>query len=242
MSAMHRRRFDIPPPRLLVVEDDRVQAALAEGTIAKIGFDVAVALNLTDALKLLNDQEFEVIVSDLFLPETNGVATVRALRNTRFGGRARVLAYTAHDDSDTLGEVIRSGYAEDVLHKTTDGPAGLVEHLRPIYAELQYRSAKDAQLVELEAEVKQALEAVVQIGARNADATAALAEEVRGARSEVAEVRAEVCDLKKSNEDLSQVLKAWRAGKYVIGFLAVIGVVMQWGADLLSNIGKVIGK
>lgn len=67
-------------PRLLIVEDDRDAAEVLRTMLMQDGFDAQVAANATEALEVVRSQAFAAILVDLQLPDADGVALIRALR------------------------------------------------------------------------------------------------------------------------------------------------------------------
>jgi YesN/AraC family two-component response regulator len=72
----------VAKPKVLVVDDD----AMLSSTLGKIlfmnGFEVATALNVPDALKLIMSDKFDVLLSDLHMPGAgDGLTVVSAMRH-----------------------------------------------------------------------------------------------------------------------------------------------------------------
>jgi CheY-like chemotaxis protein len=68
------------PLRLLVVEDHIDTAELLAELLANHGHIVRVATTATDALALADQQPFDVVVSDVGLPDASGYELMRQLR------------------------------------------------------------------------------------------------------------------------------------------------------------------
>ena len=69
--------------RVLVVEDSRDQAELVEDILASIAHyhaTVTHAERLASALRLLDTESFDLILLDLNLPDSRGLAVVRETR------------------------------------------------------------------------------------------------------------------------------------------------------------------
>ena len=66
--------------KILIVEDDAAIAALYERVLASNGFDVHVASNGKQALSNVGEHRFDVIVSDIAMPEMDGVQFLERLR------------------------------------------------------------------------------------------------------------------------------------------------------------------
>ena len=66
--------------RLLLVEDDRAVSRAYESTLARQGWTVETAANGRLAVERVKTTPFDVIVSDISMPEMNGLEFLRAVR------------------------------------------------------------------------------------------------------------------------------------------------------------------
>jgi signal transduction histidine kinase/CheY-like chemotaxis protein len=84
--------------RLLLVEDNELNALLASRLIAAVGFDVVTAVNGAVAIEILERQEFDVILMDCQMPVMDGYDATLAIRRleSRAGKRTPVIAVTAY--------------------------------------------------------------------------------------------------------------------------------------------------
>jgi DNA-binding response OmpR family regulator len=88
-------------PRVLIVEDDEsVRMMLHEG-LHRDGFEVVVASNVRDALKLIANETFNVLLSDLHMPLAgDGFTLVSAMRHTHPDALTIILSgYPAVDEA-----------------------------------------------------------------------------------------------------------------------------------------------
>ena len=69
-----------PAIQILLVEDDPTDTLLAEEALLGDRFRLQVSRRLDDALRLLKSHPFDVILLDLGLPDSQGLATLQALR------------------------------------------------------------------------------------------------------------------------------------------------------------------
>ena len=86
------------PRRILLAEDNRVNQALAARILEKRGHTVTVAENGREALRILEDEQFDLVLMDVQMPEMDGFEATAAIRNAEnaSGRRLRVIAMTAH--------------------------------------------------------------------------------------------------------------------------------------------------
>jgi two-component system alkaline phosphatase synthesis response regulator PhoP len=67
--------------RVLVVEDERDVAELLRYTLAREGYEVTVAPNGADAVKIARDLAPDVLLLDIMVPQLNGWEVCRRLKN-----------------------------------------------------------------------------------------------------------------------------------------------------------------
>lgn len=84
--------------RILLVEDNAVNLALAVRLLEKQGYTTAVAASGREALALLEKQVFDLVLMDVQMPEMDGLEATAALRENEKGTSQHmpVIAMTAH--------------------------------------------------------------------------------------------------------------------------------------------------
>jgi CheY-like chemotaxis protein len=84
--------------RILLAEDNPVNQRLAVGLLEKMGHQVTVAQNGREALDLLHDRDFDLVLMDVQMPEMDGFVATRELRKREQGQQRHipVVAMTAH--------------------------------------------------------------------------------------------------------------------------------------------------
>jgi len=81
---------------VLLVEDNKINRRVAEGILGKAGIIVDSAGNGREALAILNEKCFDLILMDVQMPEMDGLEATRHIReDQRFDGLP-VVALTAH--------------------------------------------------------------------------------------------------------------------------------------------------
>jgi two-component system response regulator PilR (NtrC family) len=101
--------------KILVVDDERSIRELLEIFLKKEGFVVTTASNVEHALIQVKASDFELIISDIKMPDMTGIDFLRALRNTGFGGQFILL--TAFASAETAIQALKMG-AFDYILKT----------------------------------------------------------------------------------------------------------------------------
>ncbi|HYG77603.1 MAG TPA: response regulator [Planctomycetota bacterium] len=69
-------------PKLLLVEDDELTADVVTLALQYEGFTVHTATNGNSALKLAQTESYDLILSDIMMPEMDGMQFISALRQT----------------------------------------------------------------------------------------------------------------------------------------------------------------
>lgn len=119
-------------PSILVVDDSLVERLLVEGLLRKNNeYDVQLAENGKEALAKIKTQPPDLVLSDLFMPEMDGLELVRAVRARH--PQIPVVLMTAFGDEATAVAALEAGAASYVpksrqaecLLKTVDR---VVEH------------------------------------------------------------------------------------------------------------------
>lgn len=99
---------------ILVVEDDRDMRDLIAEVLSERGYRVATAAHGEEALAMLEETPFPVIVSDLKMPVMGGEALLEAI-NARETLKPFVILITAFGDIDQALELIRRGAYDYII-------------------------------------------------------------------------------------------------------------------------------
>jgi DNA-binding NtrC family response regulator len=68
--------------KVLLVDDDDALRTMMSLTLEHKGFEVVSAANVTDALKLITTESFDVLITDLHMPNpSDGFAVITAMRH-----------------------------------------------------------------------------------------------------------------------------------------------------------------
>jgi CheY-like chemotaxis protein len=101
--------------RVLFVDDSEDLRELGEAGLEKLGFEVIVAGTVNDALRLISVQKFDVLITDLHIPDAgDGFTVVSAMRHAN--PNAVTLVLSGYPDVQEAMNVIRL-QADEVLMK-----------------------------------------------------------------------------------------------------------------------------
>ena len=95
--------------RLIVVEDHADTAEALKKFLKAIGCQVFVATDMVSALGLASTIEFDVLLSDLALPDGDGWELMKRLSATR---HIRAIALSGHNSVDDLQRSAEAGFVE----------------------------------------------------------------------------------------------------------------------------------
>jgi len=98
--------------RLLVVDDEEDALDLLRTVLAEQGADVYVATSAREALERFAEVRPDVIVSDIGMPETDGLSFIRKIRalSPTQGGRTPAVALTAYARREDAKRAFAAGY------------------------------------------------------------------------------------------------------------------------------------
>jgi CheY-like chemotaxis protein/anti-sigma regulatory factor (Ser/Thr protein kinase) len=110
--------FQAKPRRALVVDDSRTQAFAIRQKLLRGGFQVDMAGNGLEALAALEQQLPSIVLTDLMMPEMDGLELVTQIRRLHPG--LPVVLLTAHGSEEVAVRALRSGAASYVPKKNLD--------------------------------------------------------------------------------------------------------------------------
>lgn len=129
--------------RILVVENDPMSRELARRVLAKGGYEVTLAHDAEEALRVAAGLDPDLVLMDLRLPGIDGVEATRRLRSNRATSRIRVAVLSAQAFADDI-ERARAAGAVDYLTKPI-GARELLERVGRLVAEApRARNARNA--------------------------------------------------------------------------------------------------
>lgn len=125
--------------RVLVADDEPVAQLVASSALEAGGYEVVVAANGHEALRLFAETRPDCVILDVVMPGLDGLETCRRLRATASGADMPVLILTGHGDVAAVGRAYEAG-ASDFLIKGSS-PRLLTERVRFLLREHDGRHA-----------------------------------------------------------------------------------------------------
>ena len=140
MQAKAEDETVVPGARILLVEDDpRVRTATV-GALEDLGYEPIACASGAEALALFDSMEFDLVISDVIMPEMTGPEMVRTIRSRR--GDIAVLFVTGYvgegESEDLVGyDLLRKPFTVSTLSNAVAAalaraPKGAPSESRPI--------------------------------------------------------------------------------------------------------------
>lgn len=148
-----------PQPHVLVVDDDEIMRSAARESLSEADFSVSEAENGVMAMQALEKRRPDIILLDVMMPEMDGFATARAVRQKAGYEMVPILIMTALDDLESINHAYEAG-ATDFITKPINWVI-LVQRVRYMTRYVQMMNAQK----QLQTELQQAqkLEAVATL-------------------------------------------------------------------------------
>ena len=108
--------MDSEQATILVVDDNEMNRDLLSRRLTRQGYGVAMAENGREALKAIEENQFDLILLDIMMPEMNGFEVLEHLKVHPDWRHIPVIVISAAEDIDNMVKGIKLG-AEDYLPK-----------------------------------------------------------------------------------------------------------------------------
>ena len=144
MSDIRTTATTGPPIRALIIDNDAAHAETMADSLARVGYECTIATTGTEGAALLEKGAFEIVVSDLKMPDVGGLEILTKSREVL--PDAEVILVTGHGTIQSAVEAMQQG-AFNYLLKPLDlkqlravvDNAARNQHLRRANAELSRR-------------------------------------------------------------------------------------------------------
>ncbi|MFL5755884.1 MAG: HD-GYP domain-containing protein [Chloroflexota bacterium] len=118
MDRRRRRGTAAPRPRILCVDDEPVTLRLVERLLEKTGCEVVTVDSAIKALAVFDVERFDLVLTDVRMPEMDGLAFLAAVRKR--DEQMPIVVATGHATVDNAIEALREG-ATGMLMKPYTG-------------------------------------------------------------------------------------------------------------------------
>ena len=91
------------PKKVLVVDDDPIQLKIAEDMLGRNGITCTICMNIQEVVAALEKSDYDIVLTDVQMPETDGFGLLKLLRNSDIGNSRSipVAVMTARSDGNT---------------------------------------------------------------------------------------------------------------------------------------------
>ena len=110
---------ELSAARLLIVDDIADNRAVLSRRFVRRGFEIIEADCGQEALRLIQEQPFDVVLLDVMMPDMDGMGVLRRIRQTFSASQLPVIMVTAKTQSEDIVEALKAG-ANDYVTKPVD--------------------------------------------------------------------------------------------------------------------------
>lgn len=118
------------PKKILIVDDSESIREVVSFTLETEGFDVLIANDGTDALKFLDGREIDMIITDLHMPEMDGITLIKHVRAMDAYQRIPILFLTTESQTAKKMEAKEAGATGWIIKPFV--PAKLIAALQKV--------------------------------------------------------------------------------------------------------------
>ena len=93
--------------RILIVDDEESMGRFMQIMLQKEGYEVTPALTGPEALKILKQKEYDLVIADLMMPEMNGLKLLSEVKQQN--SNVDFIVMTAFASVDTAIEAMKKG-------------------------------------------------------------------------------------------------------------------------------------
>ncbi|HEY2566693.1 MAG TPA: response regulator [Candidatus Aquirickettsiella sp.] len=108
------------PIKILVVEDSEIVRKVIEITLSSLSYNVDIAINGLEAIRLFKKNDYDIVFMDLGLPDISGIEVTKELRRfEEVQNSIPIIALTAHHTKLDKELGLTAGIQEFVLKPLT---------------------------------------------------------------------------------------------------------------------------
>jgi CheY-like chemotaxis protein len=106
---------DDSKPKILIVDDEEGIVTILRDAFESDGWHVHTAGNGIEALGVISEEKFDVVLSDLHMPQLNGIELVSRVKEQKLNEKTKVCIISGHLDHENLKEITNLGVSHVVV-------------------------------------------------------------------------------------------------------------------------------
>lgn len=107
----------ILPKNVLVVDDDPIQLKIAEDMLGRRGISCTTCMNVREVVAALENSEYDLVLTDVQMPDTDGFGLLRLLRNSDIGNSKTIPVAVMTARGDGNSGIYEKGGFVGCIHK-----------------------------------------------------------------------------------------------------------------------------
>ncbi len=121
-------------PTVLFIDDDATMRKVYTTGLAMAGIPTHIVASIEEAGKILEEKKIDVIVTDLMMPNYNGVDLIKAVREADYTKHIPVVVFTSGGNTELMEQAAMAG-ANEIMQKHNTPPAKLIEKILKLHEE-----------------------------------------------------------------------------------------------------------
>lgn len=102
--------------QILLVEDDALYSKILSYILENNGYNVECATNGIQAMRMVDDKNYDLVVTDILMPFANGLELLSKIKTTPSSKSIKVIVMSLMEDEYYLSESLSRG-ADEYLRK-----------------------------------------------------------------------------------------------------------------------------
>jgi CheY-like chemotaxis protein len=125
-------------PTVLFIDDDATMRKVYTVGLAMAGIPTHIVSSAEEAAKILEEQKVDVVVTDLMMPNFNGVDLIKAMREADYTRHIPIVVFTSGGNMEMMEEAAVAG-ANEIMQKHNTPAAKLIERILKLHADAPER-------------------------------------------------------------------------------------------------------
>src|SRR5690606_17833750 len=137
---------------ILLVDDDHDILTFGKKVLASVGYNVMTAPDVVTAVNILNQQEFDLIISDANMPVHSGFDLLKTLKSEKRFQNIPIALLTARRGREDIEQAIRLG-VDDYIVKPIDASL-LIKKVEGLFKKMPPAENPSFELQEISTHIK----------------------------------------------------------------------------------------